>query len=216
MRPEDLVAQIQCAEKKMLPLIKEIQTSPAGAHFLVAQHTYILVTGSYQLLEISAMSMARDVLSLWKNGLYVPSSDYPFTLEETLQDLETLQNIPEGTKLTKDYAEYLQAYTPLIQEKPRGKGQVASGIVKHPETGLWQIWVIVNGLCSYLGAYHDPEEAQRHLQEVVQVARRGGSGAEIEALYEKTLSQGDGLPKHIPFDMMEYLIEHIQLYTIQL
>ncbi len=210
MRPEDLVVYIRCAEKKVLPLIKEIQAGPVAAQFLLAQHTYILATGSNQLLEAPAMNMANTVLSLWKDGMYVPSPDYPFTLEETLQELQA------GLQPTKDYAEYFQAFTPLIQEQPRGKGQVASGIVKHPESGLWQIWVIVNGPCSYLGAYHDPEEAQRHLQEVVQVARRGGSGAEIEALYEKTLSQGDGLPKQIPFDMMEYLIEHIHLYVIRL
>ena len=210
MRPEDLVAHIQCAEKKVLPLIKEIQADPAAAYFLLAQRTYILTTGSNQLLETSAMNMANIVLSLWKDGIYVPSPGYPFTLEETLQDIQA------GLKPTKDYADSFQDFIPLREEQSQGKGQIASGIVKHPETGLWQIWVIVNGPCSYLGAYHDPEEAQRHLQEVVQVARRGGSGAEIEALYEKTLSQGDGLPKQIPFDMMEYLIEHIHLYVIRL
>ena len=116
----------------------------------------------------------------------------------------------------KDYSEHFQAFMPLAREQPQGKGQIASGIVKHPETGLWQLWIIVNGPISYLGAYRDLEEAQRHLQEVVQVARKGGTEAEIEALYEKTLAQGDGLPEHIPFNMMEYLLVYIHLFIIRL
>ena len=211
MQPQDLAIYIQRAEKEVLPIINEIQAGPVAAQFLLAQRTYVLVTGSNQLLEKSAMNMASTVLSLWKNGVYVPGPDYPFTLEETLQELEG------GLKATKDYAEYFQVYTPTKRDQPQGIGQVSSGIVRHPETDLWQIWVIVDGPCGYLGAYRDSKEAQKNLEEIVQFSRRReGTEAECKALYEKIFSQGDSLPKPIPFDMMEYLIEHIHLYVIRL
>ncbi len=210
MKPEELVVSIHRAEKDVIPLIKEIQAGPVAAQFLLAQHTYVLVTGSNQLLETRAMNMASTVLSLWKDGFYVPSPDYPFTLAETLQDIQG------GLKPTKNYAEYFQAFIPLKREQPQGIGQVFSGIVKHPETNLWQIWAIVDGPCGYLGAYRDPLEAQRNLEEIISAARKGATEAETRAHHEKALSRGDDLPKQIPFDMMEYLIEHLHLYKIQL
>ena len=112
--------------------------------------------------------------------------------------------------------DYFQAFIPSAKEQPRGIEHVSGGIVKHPETNLWQIWTIVDGPCGYLGAYRDPKEAQRNFEEIVLLAIRGGTEADCKALIEKTLSRGDGLPKQIPFDMMTYLMEHIHLYKIQL
>ncbi len=210
MKPEELVVYIHRAEKEVIPLIEEMKASPTVAQFLLAQYTYIFVIGSNQLSTESAMNIANTVLLLWKDGLYIPCPEYPFTLEETLQEIEG------GLKAKKDYSTYFQAFSPTKRDQPRCMGQVSGGIVKHPETNLWQIWAIVDGPCGYLGAYRDSTVAQRNLEEIVYVARKGATEAETKALYEKTLSRGDGQPKQIPFDMMEYLIEHIDSYQIEL
>lgn len=210
MKPEDLVVYIHRAEKEALPVIKEMKVSPVAAQFILAQYTHVLVTGSNRLSTESAMNAANKVLSLWKDGIYIPGSQYPFTLEETLQEMQG------DLRAKKDYSDYFQAFIPSIKEQPRGKEHVSGGIVKHPETNLWQIWMIVDGPCGYLGAYRDPKEAQRYLEEFVRLAIRGGIEADSKALVEKALSHGDGLPKQIPFDMMAYLMEHIHLYKIQL
>jgi len=210
MRPEDLVVSIRRAEKEALPVIKEMKVSPMAAQFILAQYTHVLVTGNNHLSTESAMNAANKVLSLWKDGIYILSSQYPFTLEETLQEMQG------DLRAKKDYSDYFQAFIPSAKEQPRGIEHVSGGIVKHPETNLWQIWTIVDGPCGYLGAYRDPKEAQRNFEEIVLLAIRGGTEADCKALIEKTLSRGDGLPKQIPFDMMTYLMEHIHLYKIQL
>ncbi len=210
MRPEDLVVYIRRAEKEALPVIKEMKAGPLAAQFIVAQYTSVLVTGSNRLSTESAMNAANKVLSLWKDGIYIPSSQYPFTLEETLQEIQ------DDLTAKKDYSDHFQAFVPTVREQPRGIEFVSGGIVKHPETNLWQIWMIVDGPCGYLGAYRDPKEAQKYLEEFVRLAIRGGIEADSKALVEKALSHGDGLPKQIPFDMMAYLVEHIDLYKIHL
>ena len=210
MRPEDLVIYIHRAEKEALPFIKEMKASPLAAQFILAQYTHVLVTGSNSFSTESAMNAANIVLSLWKGGIYIPSPQYPFTLEETLQEMQG------NLKAKKDYSDYFQAFIPSGRERPRGIEHVSGGIVKHPDTNLWQIWMIVDGPCGYLGAYRDPKEAQRYLEEFVRLAIRGGIEADSKALVKKALSHGDGLPKQIPFDMMTYLMEHIHLYKIQL
>lgn len=210
MRPEDLVVSIRRAEKEVIPIIQKMKTSPAAAQFLLAQYTYAFATGSNRITTENAMQIANTVLSLWQEGVYVPSSEYPFTLEETLQEVHG------GLKIKEDYAQYFQAFTPVQQDQPQGTGQVSGGIVKHPETNLWQIWMIVDGPCTYLGAYREPVEAQRKLEEIIDAARRGGTGVAIKALYRSVLSRGSGKPKQLPFDMMMYLMEHIHLYTIRI
>ncbi len=210
IKPEDLVLHIRRAEKEVIPLIKEMNMSAGAAQFLLAQYTYVFATGSNQFLEEEAMMIANGVLALWKSGLYVPGPKYPFTLEETLQEIEG------GLKAKKDYADAFQAFLPAKGDQPRGMGHVAGGLVKHPETQLWQIWMIIDGPCTYLGAYRNPEDAQRDLQEIIDTSRGGGIDAETQALYKRVQSHGDGQPKQISFDMMTYLVDHLHLYQIQL
>jgi hypothetical protein len=207
---EDLLVSIRRAEKEVIPIIRKMKLSPAAAQFLLAQYTYAFATGSNRLTTEDSMQMANTVLSLWQEGVYVPGSEYPFTLEETLQEVHG------GLKIKEEYAQYFQGFTPMQQDQPQGIGQVSGGIVKHPETNLWQIWMIVDGPCTFLAAYREPAEAQRHLEEIIRVARKGGIGAEMKVLFKRLLPHGDGRPKQLPFDMMAYLMEHIHLYTIHL
>src|SRR5258708_15714143 len=150
MEPEELVMYIRRDEQEVLPIIKEMQLGPGVAHFLLAQHTQMLATGDPRLTVESARAIANTILALWKSGLYTPCPEYPYTLEETLQEIRG------GPKAKGDYARCFQPFTPTKESTPRGLGEVAGGIVEHPETHLWQIWMSVEGPCRYFGPFRGP------------------------------------------------------------
>ncbi len=115
-----------------------------------------------------------------------------------------------------DYAEAFQPFRPIEGVPPSDMGQVAGGIVKHPETNLWQIWMIVDRPCVSFGAYQDPAAVHRGLEALVHALRRGGSLTTGLDLSQGLLTEGDGEPQDLPFDMIVYLIDHRHLYDIQL
>ena len=210
LEPEDLAVYVRRAEKQVIPIIQERQLGPAVAQFLLAQQTLLLVTSDPRLTIESGMDMANRVLVLWQEGYYRPGSAYPFTLEETLQEL---QEVP---KAKWNYEASFHPFTPVKYEKPCGLGQVAGGIVQHPETQLWQIWMMNEGPATFLAAYRDPGAAHRNLETIIQMSRKGGSEAEAELLYRQLRSQADGEPKELPYDMMLYLAQHLDHFTIML
>ena len=208
MEPEALAVYVRRAEQEVLPIIKDMKLSAGAAQFLLAQYTQVLVTDDERVTLESAMAIGNAVIALWQDGYYTPSPEYPYTLEETLEELQ------EGPKAKGDYADAFQPFTPVEVVPPRGIGQVAGGIVKHPETKLWQIWMIVDGPYACFGAYQDAAAAQRALEVLVHTARRGGSLT--NGLSHRLLSQGVGEPKELPFDMVVYLIDHLHRYEIKL
>jgi len=210
MEPEDLAVYVRRAEKNILPIIKERQLGPGAAQFLLAQHTQVLITGDPHLTVEKGMNIANSVLALWQDGYYTPGPGYPYTLEETLQELE------EGSKAKGNYEASFQPFTPVNNEKPRSIGEVAGGIVQHPETMLWQIWMMIDGPATFLAAYRDPAKAQRNLETIISASRKGGPDAKAALLYQQVRSQADGEPKELPYDMMLYLVEHLDRFTIKL
>ena len=210
MEPEDLAAYVRRAEKQVLPIIQERQLGPGVAQFLLAQQTQVLVTGDPHLTTESGMDIANRVLALWQKGYYTPGPAYPYTLEETLQELQ------EGPKAKGNYESSFQPFTPVTHERSRGIGEVAGGIVQHPETKLWQIWMMIDGPVTFLAAYRDPMVAHRNLETIIGVSRKGGSNAKAALLYQRLRSQADGEPKELPYDMMLYLVEHLDRFTITL
>lgn len=210
LEPEEMVIYIHRAEKHVIALIKENKLPPAVAFFLLAQYTQVLITGSNHHSVESAAAIVNNVRVLWQTGLYTPGSEYPYTLEETLADEQG------GLDAKEDYAEFFRPFAPMGDNIPLGLGKVSGGIVKHPETNLWQIWMMLDGPCQFLGAYKDPDIAQKHLETIVEMTRKGGTMKDAEHLYTKIISGGDGTPKQISFDMMLYLLDHRQLYTIEL
>jgi hypothetical protein len=210
MEPEDLAVYVRRAEKQVLPIIQERQLGPGVAQFLLAQQTQVLVSGDPHLTTESGMDIANRVLALWQEGYYTPGSAYPYTLEETLQELQ------EGPKAKGNYEASFQPFNPVTHEKPRGIGEVAGGIVQHPETKLWQIWLMTDGPATFLAAYRDPATAHRNLETIINVSRKGGSDAKAALLYQQVRSQADGESKELPYDMMLYLVEHLDRYMIKL
>ncbi len=156
------------------------------------------------------MAIANSVLALWQEGYYTPGPAYPYTLEETLQELQ------EGPKAKGNYAAYFQPFSPANSERPHGIGEVARGIVQHPETKLWQIWMMIDGPATFIAAYRDPAKAQRNLEAIISASRKGGPEAKAAMLYQRVRSQADGELKQLPYDMMLYLVEHLDRFLIQL
>jgi hypothetical protein len=210
MEPEELALYVRRAEKEVLPIIRERQLGPGAAQFLLAQQTQVLVTGDPRLTVESGMTIANRILALWQQGYYTPGPAYPYTLEETLQELQ------EGPKAKGNYEASFQPFTPVTNEKPRGIGEVAGGIVQHPETKLWQIWMMTDGPATFLAAYRDPGAAHRNLETIISVSRKGGSDAKAALLYQQVRSGADGEPKELPYDMLLYLVEHLDRFTIML
>lgn len=154
--------------------------------------------------------MANRILTLWQTGYYIPGPAYPYTLEETLQDIQ------QGLRGNEGYAACFLPFIPSSGSTPAGLGHTAGGIVRHPETLLWQIWLMFEGAFADIGAFRDPEKAQRNLEEIINTTRRGGSLAEAEMLSRKVLARADGPAKQLPSEMMTYLREHIDQFEIEL
>jgi hypothetical protein len=88
LEPEEFAVYVRRAEKLALPIIKDKKLSPAAAQLVLSQHTQVLATGDSRLTVESIMAVSNQVLGLWQAGYYSPDPDYPFTLEETLQELQ--------------------------------------------------------------------------------------------------------------------------------
>jgi hypothetical protein len=78
----------------------------------------------------------------------------------------------------------------------------------------------MNGPCAFLGAYRDPNDAQRKLEKIINITRYGSKSirksSDVDRLYDDLISQGDGEPAQLPYEMMNYLLNHLHLYKIDL
>ncbi len=209
MEPEEALPYVQRAEKEVLAIIKEMPLPPALAFFLLAQYTQVFITGDPRLSVKSGTDITNTVLALWKDGRYTPSIEYPYTLEETLKDAQ------DDHKTKQEYAAFFQPLDSTLYSAPHGVGEVSGGVVKHPETQLWQAWMIIDGPIDYLGAYREPTQAQHYLGAIIDAVRRG-SPSELNKVHAQATSQSHGAMKQLPIAMIEYLLDHIDQYQIPL
>lgn len=207
---EKIVVCIRQAEEYAIPLIRKRKLSPAAALYMLAQYTHILMTGNAHISMVKAVTMSDKIRALWQRGFYIPGKAYPYTLKETLEDEKKMLN-PQG-----DYAAFFRPFIPTKIDMPLGLGEVAMGIVQHPETHLWQIWTILNGPCFFLAAFRELEIAQHRLEEIIDTTRKGGTSKDAERFYKRIAFREGGTSKQLPPDMMNYLIHHLHLYTIKL
>ncbi len=73
-----------------------------------------------------------------------------------------------------------------------------------------------DGPWEFLAAYRDPGKAQRNLQTLINAIRQARPMTRAKALYQQLQSQADGETKELPYEMMLYLIEHHERFTIKL
>lgn len=210
VEPEDFVPSLRRAEQVVLPRIKEMNLGPGAAVFLLAQQAQALFTGDQRVSVDSAMAITTNVLALWQAGYYTPRPEYPYTLEETLRDVRG------GPETREGLTDCFQPFTPVRGELPRGFGQIAGGLVRHPETHLWQIWIMIDGSYAFFGAYRDAAKAQHNLGAIITAIRRGETAAKRNALFTQAEAQGDGTARQLPSAMMAYLFKHLDRYQIRL
>lgn len=176
IKPVDLAIYVSRAEKNVLPIIEKRQLSPAADQFLLAQQRQTLVMGDPCFTKESGRNMANTILVLWEAWYYKPGPEFPCILEETLRGLQ------EGPKAQGNYETRFQPFTPANEDRSRGIGEVAGGIVKHPETNVWRIWMRADGLCTFPAASRDPVKAQSNLAAIISASRKGGTHTKIAAL----------------------------------
>ena len=210
VEPEAFADCLRRAEREVLPLIRDMQLGPGAAQLVLALHAQMLLTGDPRVTPESMMAAGNSVIALWQAGYYTPGPEYPFTLEETLLDIQ------EGPTAKADYAASFQRFTPTDGATALGLGTIHGGIARHPQTSLWQVWIMVDGPCTFIAAYHDPLEAQGHLASIISARRKEGSKRGRIALSTHMNKQGDGQPEQLPYDMMLYLVEHLEDFAIAL
>jgi hypothetical protein len=218
IQSDDLAAYVRRAELQAIPVIKELDVSAGAAVLLLAQYTHALISGNPNITLESATTITDSVLAIWQTGSYQPGEQYPFTLEETLQDLK------EDLKAKTDYSKQVRPFTPSHENIPLGSGRLAAGIALHPKNLLWQVWIIAHGPCALLGAYHDPSEAQKSLERIINLARygdvtiekHGNAAKDAWYFYRELITQGDGHPEMFPYDMIAYLLDNLHLYMVDL
>lgn len=218
IKSDDLAMYARQAEPQVIPIIRELEIEAGAAVLLLAQYTQALISGNSHITLESATTITDSILAIWQADTYHPSPEYPFTLEETLQDFKG------DLKAKADYSKQILPFTPSHENVPLGAGRLAAGIALHPKNLLWHVWIIAGGPCALLGAYRDPAEARRSLERIINIARYGDAStakygdASIAGynLYRELISQGDGQPMEFSYDMMTYILENIHLYTVEL
>lgn len=55
---------------------------------------------------------------------------------------------------------------------------------------------------------------QQGLQEIIALLRKRGTPAALQAHCRQVESQSEGVAKQIPVDMMHYLLDHLDCYTV--
>ncbi len=177
MEPEELATYVRRAEKEVLPISKERQLGPGAALFLLLQQIQLHVTGDLCLTSGSGMAIASSVLAYLQEGYYTPGPVYPYTLEETLLELQ------KDPKAKGNCEASFQPFTPTKRERPRGFGELAGRIVQHPQTKLWQIWMMIDGPCTFPCCLSRSSQSQGNPETIISTSRKGGTDAKIAALY---------------------------------
>ena len=86
-------------------------------------------------------------------------------------------------------------------DAPLGLRQYAAGVIQHPVTKLYQVWLSTNGLdVTCLSAHHDVMRAEADKQEVKALISSGDfyDGEKITALFEKVKQGSDEEPSALP------------------
>jgi len=75
---------------------------------------------------------------------------------------------------TRGQAEQVALYQQTDEEATLGLRQLAAGIIQHPDTGLWQVWLSTNGLdFTQLAAFKDEGKAGRVVGRIQWEAQAG-------------------------------------------
>ena len=211
MMPMDLAAYMRLAEKDVLPLIQERHPDAKTVLLLLAHFTYLHVTHESPIPTEHVSTLVHLLLGLWKANFYIPGSQYPYTFQETLQQLQ------KEEEKEKYYSRYVQPFSSSKRASPRNLGSLFAGIIKKPETALWQIWIQEGSTIAYLGTYSQPEEAQDDLEVLVQRRRGDSLSPEQEERWNAICAYVAECSEMLPNEALNFVLTHYKEdYRIEL
>jgi hypothetical protein len=82
-----IAEQFMAAERYLTPLIRSKSMPAHEAAVLIGMYGDGLISGNteHSMTEAQIIEACNAFVSLWRMGLFVPSPDYPYTLQETLE-----------------------------------------------------------------------------------------------------------------------------------
>ena len=87
LEPKEFAVYVRRAEKMALPLSRKrglaLQQHNSCFHNMLRSLPLVIL----DMTDESMLVVSNHVLKLWQEGYYTPGPDYPFTFEETLQEL---------------------------------------------------------------------------------------------------------------------------------
>lgn len=79
--------QFMAAERKLTPLIRADRMPPAEAIVLIVVYTSTMM-GKDTTTEEEVIGATHLLLDLWKERLFVPGPDFPYSLQRVLEVME--------------------------------------------------------------------------------------------------------------------------------
>ncbi len=108
-------------------------------------------------------------------------------------------------------------YQATNEEAPLEPGQIATGTIQHPDTGLWQVWVSVNGLdFTQLAAFKQQAKANGAVEIINLEKQRGtlSNPAFVRGLFEFLEKESDSEVRPLPDELIRKLARDILHQTI--
>lgn len=95
--PEWVAQHAKTAMNYLAPFVRTQHLKPVEALILVAGHMDYAITGKERgLTEKEIQMICIMVLATWRDGLFAPTSTYPYTYEQTIQAWNNLPKADES------------------------------------------------------------------------------------------------------------------------
>lgn len=103
-------------------------------------------------------------------------------------------------------------YAATDADAPLADNQLAAGLVQHPDTGYWQIWLSTNGLdLTMVAAHYDQAQAQAALSQFQAFLASPGvyNATQCETIFSSMRDQSDAEPQILPDDLVRQITRGI-------
>lgn len=82
-------------QRRLMPIIKGKNLEAGDAIMLIAAMTHAEIHGATETHSMSETDMLVSIgllMGMWEKGLFIPSADFPFSLEQAKKELEEGEN----------------------------------------------------------------------------------------------------------------------------
>jgi hypothetical protein len=120
---------------------------------------------------------------------------------------------PKRQVITTSNAEKSKVfYAKTDADAPLEPHVYAAGVIQHPITQLYQVWLSTNGLdVICLSAHHSQEQAEKDKQEVKVLISNGDlyNDEKLTALFQRLKQESDEEPKPLPDEIVRQITREI-------